>query len=279
MKVGVFFHPHFSEHSWPIIGNKFKNFPKILKEFEERANVKIFVPEEPDEELILLVHEKSYVDSIRNQFYFRAASLSLAGVHMALEMIRAGTIECALVFSCAAGHHARRSSGWGGTYLSCIGPAVHSYWKKYGRERFAIIDTDSHHGDGTREIFLKERDVLHVCFCSENRIEGEGEKIDVNVGWRTTDRDYLDLVEREFYPRVKSFRPYLIFHNFGHDTCEGDYGDRGLTPNFFLELARKMKSYASEVCSGRYIVITHGGERRDVAEYIFPRIIDILAEE
>lgn len=279
MKVGVFFHPHFSELSWPIIGDKFKNFPKILKGFEGRDDVVIITPAEPNEELILLVHDQSYINSIRDQFYFRAATLSVAGVQMALEMIRKGGLLRAFVFSCASGHHAGRASGWGGTYLSCIGPPVYYYWKNYGRERFAIIDTDSHHGDGTREIFLEEKEVLHVCFCSENRVEGEGQKIDVDVGWRTSDKDYLDLVQMEFYPRVKSFRPYLIFHNFGHDTCQGDYGDRGLAPEFFLELARKVKSYADEVCSGRYIIITHGGRRRDVAEYIFPKIIDILAQK
>lgn len=32
-------------------------------------------------------------------------------------------------------------------------------------------------------------------------------------------------------------------------------------------------------CEGRYLVLTHGGERADVAEYIFPRIVEILAQE
>jgi hypothetical protein len=33
------------------------------------------------------------------------------------------------------------------------------------------------------------------------------------------------------------------------------------------------------ICEGRYVVLTHGGKRADVAEYIFPKIIEILAEE
>ncbi|MDW8001970.1 MAG: hypothetical protein RMJ39_04780 [Deltaproteobacteria bacterium] len=261
-----------------MIGNKYKNFPLILKRFSGREDIRIFEPPDPDIELILLVHKRSYVESLKSMWYFRAAALSVSGTHMALKMIKEGLIRNALVFSCAAGHHAERDSGWGGTYLSCIGPAVYSYWKDYGRERFAIIDTDSHHGNGTRDIFRNEPDVLHVCFCSMNRVEGQGEKVDVDVGFEISDDDYLSLVEREFYPRVEAFKPYAIFHNFGHDTCRGDYGDRGLSEDFFLRLARQVKSYASSLCEGRYIVITHGGARRDVAEYIFPEIINILAE-
>jgi len=34
-----------------------------------------------------------------------------------------------------------------------------------------------------------------------------------------------------------------------------------------------------EICQGRYVVLTHGGKRAGVAEYLFPRIIEILAEE
>jgi len=277
MRVGVFFHPHFGEKDWPIIGNKFANFKNILRKFANRKEIILFEPPDPEEDLILLVHEKSYLDSLKNASYFKAACLSVSGTYMALKMIKEGAIDNALVFSCAAGHHAEKASGWGGTYLSCIGPAIYAYWKEYGPEKFAIIDTDSHHGNGTREIFRNEKDVLHVCFCSVDRIEGQGEKIDVNVGWRISDDQYLELVRREFYPRVKAFKPFAIFHNFGHDTCEGDYGDRGLTTNFFLRLAEEVKSYAKEFSFGRYIVITHGGSRKDVAEYIFPAIIEILA--
>lgn len=276
MKVGVFFHPHFAEKDWPIIGNKFANFGKILKQFAGRDDVLIIEPPFPDESLILLVHEPEYVNSLKKSWYYKAACLSVSATHKALFMIKEGSINCALVFSCAAGHHAERNSGWGGTYLSCIGPAIYSYWKKFGPERFAIIDTDSHHGNGTREIFRNEKNVLHVCFCSINRVEGE--KIDVDVGWKTTDEEYLKLVQTEFYWRFRDFSPYALFHNLGHDTCEGDYGDRGLSKEFFPRLARLLKTYADEVCNGRYIIITHGGQRRDVAEYIFPEIIKILAE-
>ena len=120
-------------------------------------------------------------------------------------------------------------------------------------------------------------DVLHVCFCSySNTIENET-KVDVEVWEKTEDSEYLEKVYSEFFTRVREFKPFMIFHNLGHDTAQGDYGEIGLTRSFFLNLAQTVKSCAEEVCNGRYLIITHGGFRVDVAEYIFPRIVEILA--
>ncbi|MEO0249496.1 MAG: hypothetical protein ABIN58_08140, partial [candidate division WOR-3 bacterium] len=165
-----------------------------------------------------------------------------------------------------------------GAYLSCIGPAVASVRRKCSVERFDIIDTDSQHGNSTRAVFIDGPNVLHVCFCDFDVVEGDGTKIDVDVGWRTNDEAYLDKVRKEFIARARAFRPFMIFHNFGLDTCQGDYGDRGLSRSFFLELAREVKACAEEVCEGRYEVITHGGFRIDTTEYVFPRVIEILAQ-
>lgn len=149
--------------------------------------------------------------------------------------------------------------------------------ERFGKRRLAIIDTDSHHADGVRELTMGDKDVLHVCFCSTDRVEDDGTKIDVNVGWRTTDSEYLEKVRSEFIPRVKEFEPDVIFHILGHDTAQGDYGDRGLSWDFFPRLVADIKECADRYCEGRYVVGLGGGSRYDVADYITPRIVEILA--
>jgi acetoin utilization deacetylase AcuC-like enzyme len=89
----------------------------------------------------------------------------------------------------------------------------------------------------------------------------------------------MEKVREEFIPRALRFKPDMILHNLGHDTCELDYGDIGLTREFFPELVKEIKECSKEICQGRYAVLTHGGKRADVAEYIFPKIVEILAEE
>jgi acetoin utilization deacetylase AcuC-like enzyme len=276
MKTGVFFHPEFSLKDWPIIGNKFRHFPGVMQKALSLDGVAFFESKPATEEMLLKVHTKTYINEVKHAWYYTGACLAVGGCVEATEKIARGELINALVFSVAAGHHAEPSSAWGGTYLSCTGPAVAHVREKYGIRRFAILDTDSHHGNGTRAVFQDDRDVLHVCFCDEDRIEGKGTKIDVDAGWRTNDEEYLNKVRKEFFTRVREFKPFLIFHNFGHDTCEGDYGDRGLTPSFFPLLAEEVKKCAEEVCEGRYLIITHGGYLREVAEYIFPTIVEIF---
>jgi len=278
MATGVFFHQDLVGETWPIIGNKFRNFPRVMQEALSLPEVVLFEPKPVPEEILLKVHHPDYLKRVKRDWYYRGAVLSVGGCVEAGERIAKGELTNALVFAVAAGHHCGPSSGWGGTYLSCTGPAVAHLREKFGLRRFAVLDTDSHHGDGTRAIFKGDQDVLHVCFCSYDAVEEDGTKIDINVGFDTNDDAYLEKVWAEFFPRLHWFRPFLIFHNLGHDTCQGDYGDRGLTLEFFPRLVEEVKQEAKNVCEGRYIVITHGGSRADVADYIFPRIISILAQ-
>jgi acetoin utilization deacetylase AcuC-like enzyme len=99
----------------------------------------------------------------------------------------------------------------------------------------------------------------------------------VEAGDRTRDKEYLEKVQKELFVRAPEFKPFMIFHNFGHDTCEGDYGDRGLSQSFIPLLTEEVKRCADEICEGRYLIITHGGYLRDIADTIFPYMIRILA--
>ena len=260
------------------MGDKFRNFPQVMEEALKLSGVKLFEPKPVSEALLLKVHTKELVDQTKNAWYWEGASLSVGGCVEAAEKIWEGEIKSALVFDVAAGHHAGPSSAWGGTYLSCLGPTITNLKERFGIVRFAILDTDCHHGDGTRAIFKGDREILHVCFCSQDNIEDEETKIDVGVNFGITDEEYLRMVKDQFISRALEFRPMIIFHNLGHDTAKGDYGDRGLTNSFFVELANIVKECAVNICKGKYMIITHGGARADVADYIFPRIIQVLAE-
>jgi len=277
MKTGVFFHEEFKNKDWPVIGDKFRNFPEVLKDVLKLPNVLYFESKPVDEEILLNTHTHTYLQEVKRSWYYKGATLAVGGCVEAAKLISIGELKNALVFSVGAGHHSGPSSGWGGTYLSCSGPAVRYVRAITGQKRFAILDTDCHHGDGTRSVFEGDYDVLHVCFCSYNNVIENGTKIDIDVWGRTTDDEYLNKVRNEFIPRVETFKPFMILHNLGHDTAQGDYGDIGLTRDFYLKLVKEVKACADSICEGRYLIITHGGYRSDNAEYIFPRVVEILA--
>ena len=277
MATGIFFHEIFKGKEWLIIGDKFRNFPGVMKQALKLPEVMLFSPDKVSEELLLKIHTADFVRKLKQAWYCDGALHSVGGCVEATERVLSGDLKNALVFTVAAGHHAERASAWGGTYASCAGPAVRNAREKFGPKRFAILDTDRHHGNGTRDIFLKDDDVLHVCFCHWDRIEGNGSKVCVNIAYPNTDEAYMEKVRQEFIPRVKKFRPHMILHNLGHDTCQLDYGDIGLTPEFYPWLVKEMKECAEERREGRCVELTDGGKRADVAEYIFPEIIKNLA--
>ncbi|UNC92910.1 arginase family protein [Candidatus Contubernalis alkaliaceticus] len=279
MKTGVFFHEIFSQKFWPVMGHKFKNFPKIMDKFLGLPEVVLIEPQKVSNLLLYQVHEAQLVEGLFRQDYAQGALFSVGGCVEAAEKVYRGELKNALVFNVAAGHHAGYFNAWGGTYISSTGPALANLQQKHEGVRAAIIDTDSHHGDGTREIFLGDRQVLHVCFCDLDVVEDLGTKVDVRVGNIMSDEEYLEKVRSEFFPRARTFGPDIIIHLLGHDTHKDDYGSRGLGRDLFVDLVRELKKLAEEICSGKLVVITMGGSNREVSEYIHPRVLDVLARE
>jgi acetoin utilization deacetylase AcuC-like enzyme len=276
--TGVYFHELFSKNVWHIINDKFQNFPEVMREQLNLPNVKLIEPKKVDDELLLYVHTKRFIANLKKQWYSDGAYYTVGGCVEAGQMIMEGQLKNALVFGVAAGHHAERDSSWGGTYASVCGPTIVNLQKKYPRTKVAILDTDSHHGNGTRDVTFGNQDVLHVCFCSVDKIEDNNTKICVDSGFQTTDQDYLSLVEEEFVERLNKFQPDLIIHLLGHDTARSDYGSRGLTKEFFPKLIQLIKNSA-KICNGRYLINTHGGAMVSICEYVYTNAIEILAQK
>lgn len=244
LTTGVFFNDVFCGSRWDIIGDKFRRFPGVLGDALRLPQVRQYDSPAVLEELLLQTHTRRFVDDLKRAWYYDGVRHSVGGCVDAAERIFSGELVNALVFNVAAGHHAERDYSWGGTYASCAGPALWNARQRFGRKRVAILDTDAHHGNGTRDVFRDDADVLHVCFCGSSRSECDGLKICVDAGWQSSDGEYLDKVKKEFIPRAKGFRPDLILHNLGHDTCQGDYGDLGLSPEFFIDLASEVNRCA-----------------------------------
>ncbi len=139
-----------------------------------------------------------------------------------------------------------------------------------------FIQANSHHGDGTRDIFRDDEDILQICLCSQD--QDHGTKVDVAIPYSISDEEYLSRLEAEFTPRVAAFKPEIIFWEFGYDATSGDYGSKGLSPDCHPKIARIVSRATEDVCQGRMVAILCGGSRRDIARYCIPKIITCLAE-
>jgi len=278
--TGIFF--HYQD------GDRLRDFPEALEGILPRDNVRFydaFYPLKPPSsfdiepipiEDVLAVHSRDMVERVRRSAAFEGALLSASGTVAAATRIWKGEIDNAFVFTGYGDHHAGRDSFGGGCYLNGAAIAIHHLRQGFQAERFAIIDTDAHHGDGTWEIFSDDTDVLYMCFCSGGYQE-RNNKVNVQVPWRTNDGEYLKLVRNNFPSAAKAFKPQAIFWNWGYDGTQGDYGDMGLSPDLHAMLAKEIKRAADQSCQGRLIVVLCGGSRRDLARHIIPQVIRALA--
>lgn len=284
--TGIFYHPSFSRRSYLTVGTRLADFPKALDNILKSGHVRLFEPSAIPQELLLKVHTPDLIEGVKGDPLCSTAWHSAGGVVLAGEKIAEGGIINAFVFIGAGGHHSGRDYFGGYCCFNDVALCIVNLREKFGFRRFAILDTDAHHGDGTRDLFSNDPDILHVCFCGTEYESPDGTKVDVaypshgNIvrDGRSMNSAYFDLVAHHFPLRARQFKPDLIFWYFGFDTHQGDYGDIGLSGPCYWNIALLMRDLAGEVCGGKLEVVLGGGSHTNLATYLIPPIIERLAE-
>jgi acetoin utilization deacetylase AcuC-like enzyme len=289
-KTGVFYHPSFSRRSYLTRGARLEDFPGAIEHLLALDNITLYESPAIEEKWILKVHTPELIRGVSEDHLCSTAWHSVGGVVLAGEKICAGEIDNAFAFIGAGGHHSGKNYFGGYCCFNDVVIAITYLREIHGIRRFAIMDTDAHHGDGTRDLIKNDEDVLHVCCCGMASESSDGTKVDIRAPgsyWgfsvrdetvANVDQQYADNVKNEFYPRVKAFKPDLIFWYFGFDTHQGDYGSLGLSGRCYENIARFMKKTAEEISGGRLEVVLGGGSRTDIATAVIPPVIEILAE-
>jgi acetoin utilization deacetylase AcuC-like enzyme len=267
-------------------GERLRDFPQSLAGILDKENVTYYDAvyksrdglnylEPIPEELLLSVHSQAMVERVKLIGDYESASYSAGGTVQAAEKIWRGNIDNAFVFTSFGDHHAGRNFYGGMCYFN--GPALAiAALKMKGVKRFAIVDTDCHHGDGTRDIFNKYSRVLHVCFCYQDYSDNCN-NVDIMIPYHTSDKEYLAKVREGFILRAESFGPEYILWEYGYDATQGEYGDKGLTRDCHVKLAQLVKALADSIYQGRLVVVLCGGSGRALAAYTIPRIIHCLS--
>ena len=282
--TGIFYHPSYSRRSYLTVGARLADFPMALDGILRDERVRLYEPGPVSRDLLLKVHTPGLIEGVKGDPLCSTAWHSAGGVVMAGEKIAEGEIGNAFAFIGAGGHHSGRDFFGGYCCFNDVALCIVNLREKHGLRRFAILDTDAHHGDGTRELFLDDADILHVCICGREYESPDKTKVDVGypessgsgVG-RPMNDVYFDRVAGHFPDRVRRFRPDLLFWYFGFDTHQGDYGDIGLTGPCYWNIALLMRDLAGEVCGGKLAVVLGGGSRTELATYLIPPVIERLA--
>ena len=284
-RTGVFYHDICGKEAYSSLAMGVEEgFQSINKEgLFSQPNITWFESEPATEEQIARLHSREWIDHVRQTQWWEVSLYSVGGMIGATEKVLGGEIDNALVIAGVGGHHAHRDNAWGGCYFNVISLGIpHARAKSLGR-RFAIVDTDTHHADGVRDLFQDDEDVLHICFCnsfsgvynSDDRMES---KTKFCFPHGTCDEEQVENVKREVPERVREFKPEMLFWLCGMDTHEDSYGTAALTEKCYPRLAQIIKDTADEVCGGKLIVKTCCNAPPHATRYIVPRIVDRLAE-
>ena len=165
--------------SYLTVGARLADFPAALDGVLRGGRAKLYEPGPVSRELVLKVHTPGLIEGVKGDPLCSTAWHSAGGVVMAGEKIAEGEIGNAFAFIGAGGHHSGRDFFGGYCCFNDVALCVVNLREKHGLRRFAILDTDAHHGDGTRELFLDDPDILHVCFCGTEYESPDGTKVDV----------------------------------------------------------------------------------------------------
>ena len=148
----------------------------------------------PSEDLILAVHDKGYLDDLKNGTLDKRAARKI-GFPLSEELVQReliiadGTVkacEYALEFGIAmniAGgtHHAYTNRGEAFCLLNDQAIAARYLQKKEGIEKILIVDLDVHQGNGTAEIFKNDPSVFTFSMHGKNNYPFRKERSDLDI--------------------------------------------------------------------------------------------------
>ncbi len=226
MAVAILYREELKEYDFgpghPFRGDRYEIFPKFLREnLPENDNYRFLKAEWANDEDLLLICQRDYIDFTRDYFKARslnishhgrfyryhsgdnypmgkpgkleeAARLIIGQAKMACDLIEQGKFK--KVVSLGGGmHHAKESYGEGFCLYNDLAFAGKYLIEKYKLERILILDTDAHGGNGTMEYFYQDRRVLFIDLHQDPRTlypgtgfahqigQGEGRGFTINV--------------------------------------------------------------------------------------------------
>jgi acetoin utilization deacetylase AcuC-like enzyme len=278
--IGIYYHPSFSRKSYMTIGNRLRDFPEALAPLLARPNVRLIEAPRASEALVLKVHAPEMLDLVAADGFCSTAYESVGSVVAGMADLAAGVVDRAFCFIGAGGHHAGYRQFWGACCFNDVVIALTHTREISPWRRFAIVDTDAHHGDGTRQLVRDDPAVFHLCFCAVNFKSDDGTKVDVNAHrldpHADPDGGYVEMV-RQNLPLLPAFKPDLLIWYYGFDTHRDDYGSLGLTEAAYFAICDLMLAAAADLAVPLLVVLA-GGSMSHLATNTIPEIIRRLAE-
>lgn len=257
---------------------------------------------------LLRVHPASYIDRFKSlsddmggelgprapfgKGGYDIATLSAGLAKQALLDILTGQATNAYALSRPPGHHCLPDRPNGFCLLANIAIAIRAAQAQGLARRFAVIDWDVHHGNGTEAIFLNDPDILTISLHQERNyptdtggadVRGEGAAHGTNLNIPlppgTGHKGYLEAFTRLVLPALHAHKPDAIIVACGFDAAALDPLGRMLaTADTFRQMTRLTREAAETLCQGRLLAVHEGGYSEAYVPFCGHAVIAELAQ-
>ncbi len=273
--------------------------PAIRDGLDRSHGVEYSAPLPADIERILAVHDREYVEALK-QFCARGggrwdadtvasvgtwtaarASAGLAEWAGRTALDGADGRETPFALGRPPGHHALSDDAMGFCFFNNAAISAQAALDEGAADRVAILDWDVHHGNGTQEIFYEQEDVFYVSMHEdgiypgtgpiEETGEGAGELRTMNLPMPpgSTSSAYLTALEVVIYPALTAFDPDLVLVSAGFDAHEHDPISRmAVSTEGFGRLTSATRTLAEELDAGLAFTLEGGYGLDTLAECV-----------
>jgi acetoin utilization deacetylase AcuC-like enzyme/nucleotide-binding universal stress UspA family protein len=288
-RTGVYRDPLFLAHrtpeGHPENHHRLETIYAMLEAYSEDP---LMAPSSASVEELTLVHSPAYIrqieqtarleasqvsaDTFASADTYAAACLAAGGVIAAVDAVLKGNLRNALVLERPPGHHAEIGRASGFCLFNNVAIGARYARRIKGLRKVLIIDWDLHHGNGTQHIFEEDASVMYIsthqypCFpgtghyLETGRGPGQGYTINLPLGKKWGDGDYVALYQRLVTPVALAFNPDLILVSAGFDIHKKDpLGKMRVSEDGFAALTRIMMDLASKSCHDRLVLVLEGG--------------------
>jgi len=244
---------------------------------------------EASREDLLRVHPARYLDAFKaasdsgggelglrtpfGQGGYELAALSAGLAKGAVFSVLRGEAHTAYALSRPPGHHCLPDFPNGFCLLNNIAIAIRAAQAEGLARRFAVVDWDVHHGNGTEAVFYDDPEVLTLSIHQERNYpmdsgaieargagRGHGFNINIPLPPGCGHASYLEVIDRLVRPALARFRPEMIIVACGYDASAVDPLGRMLaTSETFRLMTRAMMQAARDDAQGRLALVHEGG--------------------
>ncbi|MFH1339211.1 MAG: hypothetical protein ABIH40_05170 [Candidatus Omnitrophota bacterium] len=323
MKAAILYHKDLEKYGFgeghPLTGERFRQFFEF---FESRftafkKQLEIVEPQAATDDILELVHSREYIKAIRSASegavlsdihrYVSSDNLNpitgyvAAGVEKGARIIvgislLAGELVAQGKFSKAVGigggmHHAKPDYGEGFCFYNDVAICVKNLKQKYNLKKILVLDTDAHAGNGTKEIFYEDPEVLFIDIHQDPRTlypgtgfiheigsgEGAGFTVNIPVLPGTGNLAYRYVFEELIFPLAFEFKPEVIIRYGGSDPHYSDtLTNLGLTLEGFKMIGQEVNQLAEELTGGRSIDLLLSGYNLEALSFAWSALISGL---